>query len=128
MVRHLRSLVPNWGLHWPMGGVVLGKKRRDRAVVEVLGRVMPLDKQHVRNFLLKMVKFAIDYGDSVIEHHNENGDPALAHEIDPYWLFSEMHLQFTHEMGVENEMRFPNFVALFMRLMDAKEAYRNRWD
>ncbi|KAK0666829.1 hypothetical protein QBC41DRAFT_229794 [Cercophora samala] len=128
MVRLLRSLLPNRGLHWPKNNVVLGKTRRDRAVVEVLGRVMPVDKQHVRQFLLKMVQYAADIGGSMIENHNEYGDPSLDHEIDPYWLFREMHMHFTHEMGVDNEMGFSLFVALFMRMMDAREAYRNWWD
>ncbi|KAK0726483.1 hypothetical protein B0T21DRAFT_293668 [Apiosordaria backusii] len=127
MAPQLRRLLPNKGLSWPEGNKVLRKGRRDQSVVEALARVMPLTKENVRAFLLKMVKFALEMGKWLIDQHNEFGDPEMAAEIDPFRVFQEMHLQFTHEMGVDNEMNYTLFVALFQALMDAREAYRNWW-
>ncbi|CAP71813.1 uncharacterized protein PODANS_6_7563 [Podospora anserina S mat+] len=129
MAPQLRRLLPNKGLSWSQGDVVLGKTRRDRSVVDTLARVMPLDKQNVRGFLLKMVEFALGMGRWLVEQHEEScAPPETVVEIDPFWVFQEMHMHFTHEMGWENEMDYALFISLFQELMYARERYRNWWD
>lgn len=129
MAPQLRRLLPNKGLSWSQGDVVLGKTRRDTSVVDTLARVMPLDKQNVRGFLLKMVEFALGMGRWLVEQHEEScAPPETVVEIDPFWVFQEMHMHFTHEMGWENEMDYALFISLFQELMYARERYRNWWD
>ncbi|KAK4671631.1 hypothetical protein QC764_0097220 [Podospora pseudoanserina] len=88
MAPQLRRLLPNKGLSWPQGDVVLGKTRRDRSVVDTLARFMPLDKQNVRGFLLKMVEFALGMGRWLVEQHEEScAPPETVVKIDPFWVF-----------------------------------------
>ncbi|KAK4640872.1 hypothetical protein QC761_607563 [Podospora bellae-mahoneyi] len=90
---------------------------------------MPLDKQNVRGFLLKMVEFALGMGRWLVEQHEDScAPPETVVEIDPFWVFQEMHMHFTHEMGWENETDYALFILLFQELMYARERYRNWWD